>query len=159
MVELNLEELVRQIEAESGMPSTSTQTAEDAEAALMAFAASGRDYDSQTVGVPMPELATITEAQELVHSQPVYYKSRGNDHCTFFFDVERPCVVKVNVWPLDMDSGASLFVSIGAEPDQFSAQFRSNMLGSNQIIVHPDDPGFRHGRWFVLARASNYVDE
>ena len=99
------------------MPSASSQCPAEAEAVLNAVAASGRDYDASCVGVPMPELITLQESKELFHAQPIYFQCEGNAHCRFYFDIDRPCVVKINTWPLDEDSGASLFVGIDREPD------------------------------------------
>ena len=101
MVELNLEEQVQKIMADTGMPSESSQSAAEAEAASGDAAKLGKVYDSKTVGQEMPELIEVTEPMELTNQTPVYFRSKKGEYRYFYFVVDKPCVVKIDTWPLD----------------------------------------------------------
>ena len=74
MVELNLEEQVQRIVLETGIPSVSSESQQEAEAAKAAAEKSGMVYTSMSLSDQMPECIEVTEPMELEHMKPVYFK-------------------------------------------------------------------------------------
>ena len=142
------------------MRSESLQSPEEQQAVLNTMAASGAVYDHKTVGIPMPNLITIDEPVELQSGQPVYFQCRRGDYCPFFFRIEKPCVIKLNTWPLDEQSDPDLYVGIDSDRvDENVHMFKSNQIGADRILVYPDDPKFRCGVWRVSIHAFNNGEE
>ena len=106
----------------------------------------------------MPELLEITEPMELVNQTAVYFRSKRGEYRYFYFVVDKPCVVKINTWPLDEESDPDLYVGIDGETESVDCSkslFKSNNIGADQIVVYPDDPKFKLGVWRISIHAFN----
>ena len=65
MVELNLDEMVKKIEGDTGMKSESCQPDSDGIASTTSAAREGKVFDKNTVVGQMPDLIEVTEPLEL----------------------------------------------------------------------------------------------
>ena len=74
MVELNFEEQVRKIVSETGIPSESSQSQQEAEAEKGAAEKSGMVFTTMSLADQMPECIEVTEPMELKHMKPVYFR-------------------------------------------------------------------------------------
>ena len=101
-----------------------------------------------------PPLTDVSTPLELKHGDVVYFKAEKDSHTKFYFDVNEPLVIKIDVWPLNAKSDPDLYIKIDDENvNEKNSDFKRNNYGNNLIIIPPDHLKFKIGRYWALVHA------
>lgn len=82
----------------------------------------------------------------LVPDQIVEFTSSEGNLVRFQLNVEKPSLVKIDTWPLDLESDPDLFVSAKHfDVDREKCEWKSENIGADCVTILPSDPNFSTG--------------
>ncbi|CDW84668.1 sam-dependent methyltransferase [Stylonychia lemnae] len=89
---------------------------------------------------------------EILNHQLVTIEASQGDLQILYFDVEKPSVITIKAWPANDDSDPDIYLS-NATPfvSTSNYQWKSANIGSDRIDVHPQDPKYKIGRYYLGA--------
>ena len=63
-------------------------------------------------------------------------------------------MIKITTWPLDQISEPDLYVTVNQElVDSNNYHWKSNKIGTDEIVIYPDNPKFKYGVYRIAIEA------
>jgi len=93
-------------------------------------------------------------------SEGVPHKQSSQSPSYFKFTVSKPSLITISypltpvtlnrTWPESIESDPDLYVSTCHEqPSPQNCMWKSNNIGPDKVVIHPSDPGFKLGEYYV----------